>query len=93
MVHRSGVDWPGQPITQTVIQYPAGHQAAAQLVRQVLPGAIMELVKGLPRVRILLGANGHTVTAAAPSTASTPSTPSQDAQPGQPRSAAQDSCR
>jgi len=92
VVHRSGVDWPGQQITQTVIQYPAGHQAAAQLVRQVIPGAIMELVKGLPRVRILLGANNHTVTTAAPSQPSMTSTPSQDAQPGQQRTAAQDAC-
>jgi LCP family protein required for cell wall assembly len=94
-VHLSGVDWPGQQVAQTVIQYPAGHQAAAQLVRQVLPGAIMELVKGLARVRILLGANDHTVTTAAPSTSSTPgqsSTPSQDVQPGQQRTAAQDAC-
>jgi LCP family protein required for cell wall assembly len=95
VINRSGVDWPGQPITQTVIQYPAGHQAAAQLVRQVMPGAVMELVKGLPRIRILLGANDHTVTAAAPGTPSQPSrasTPSQNAQPGQQRTAAQDAC-
>jgi LCP family protein required for cell wall assembly len=93
VVHRSGVDWPGQQITQTIIQYPAGHQAAAQLVRQVLPGAVMELVKGLPRIRILLGANSHTVTATAPSaTPSQSSTPSQNAQPGQQRTAAQDAC-
>jgi LCP family protein required for cell wall assembly len=93
-VHRSGIDWPGGAVTQTVIQYPAGHQAAAQLVRQVLPGAIMELVKGLPRVRILIGTNGHTVTAAAPSASSTPSqsAPSQNAQPGQQRTATQDAC-
>jgi LCP family protein required for cell wall assembly len=93
VVHRSGVDWPGQQITQTVIQYPAGHQAAAQLVRQVLPGAVMELVKGLPRVRILLGTDSHTVTAAASAaTPSQSSTPSQNAQPGQQRTAAQDAC-
>jgi LCP family protein required for cell wall assembly len=92
VVHQSGVDWPGQQITQTVIQYPAGHQAAGQLVRQVLPGAIMELVTGLPRVRILLGTNGHTVTTAAASQPSPASTPSQNAQPGQQRTAAQDAC-
>jgi len=92
-VHQSGVDWPGQQITQTVIQYPAGHQAAAQLVRRVLPGAIMELVTGLPRVRILLGTNGHTVTTAAPSQPGPASTPNQNAQPGQQRTAAQDACR
>jgi LCP family protein required for cell wall assembly len=92
-VHRSGVDWPGQNITQTVIQYPAGQQAAAQLVGTVLPGASLQQVKGLSRVRILLGRSDHTVNSAAPSAASTPSsTPSQSPSPGQQRTAAQDTC-
>jgi hypothetical protein len=92
-VHRSGVDWPGQNITQTVIQYPAGQQAAAQLVGTVLPGASLQQVKGLSRVRILLGRTDHTVNSAAPSAASTPSaTPSQSPSPGQQRTAAQDTC-
>jgi hypothetical protein len=95
-VHRSGVDWPGQNITQTVIQYPAGQQAAAQLVGAVLPGASLQQVKGLPRVRILLGRSDHTVDAAASSTPSTPSapssTPSQNPAAGQQRTAAQDAC-
>jgi LCP family protein required for cell wall assembly len=95
-VHRSGVDWPGQDITQTVIQYPAGQQAAAQLVGTVLPGASLQQVKGLSRVRILLGRSDHTVNAAAPGAASTSSapssTPSQSPSPGQQRTAAQDAC-
>jgi LCP family protein required for cell wall assembly len=95
-VHRSGVDWPGQDITQTVIQYPAGQQAAAQLVGTVLPGASLQQVKGLSRVRILLGRSDHTVDSAALGAASTPSapssTPSQSPSPGQQRTAAQDAC-
>jgi LCP family protein required for cell wall assembly len=94
-VHRSGVDWPSQNITQTVIQYPAGQQAAAQLVGTVLPGASLQQVKGLQRVRILLGSNDHTVTSSAPGATSTPSaasTPNQNSQPGQQRTAAQDAC-
>jgi LCP family protein required for cell wall assembly len=91
-VHRSGVDWPSQNITQTVIQYPAGQQAAAQLVGAVLPGASLQQVKGLARVRILLGNSDHTVDAAAPSKPSAASTPSQSPSAGQQRTAAQDAC-
>jgi hypothetical protein len=88
-VHRSGVDWPQQNLTQTLIQYPAGQKASAQLVGQVLPGATLQQVKGLARVRILLGQNNHVVSTP-PS--SKPSTPSSPGQPGQ-RTAAQDACR
>ena len=91
-VHRSGVDWPQQNLTQTVIQYPAGQKASAQLVGQVLPGATLQQVKGLSRVRILLGQNNHVVSAPAPARSSRPSTPSGPGQPGQ-RTAAQDACR
>ncbi len=88
-VHGSGLDWPSQNITQTVIQYPAGQQAAAQLVGKVLPGASLQQVKGLPRVRILLGQNNHAVESATPSA---PSAPSPSPSPGQQRTAAQDAC-
>ncbi len=94
-VHRSGVDWPDQSLARTVIQYPAGQEASARLVGQVLPGAALQQVKGLPRVRILLGGSDHTVTAPTPSNPATSSTstPAQSAQPGQQRTAAQDACR
>jgi LCP family protein required for cell wall assembly len=97
-VHRSGVDWPNQNLTQTVIQYPAGQKAQAQVVRQVLPGAQLQQVKGLARVRILLGQNDHTVTASAPDgqntsgTSGSSGTSSQSGQPSQQRTAAQDAC-
>jgi len=68
-VHRSGIDWPSHDVTQTVIQYPAAQRASAQLVRQVLPGAALLEVKGLTRVRILLGANDHAVAAPSQSSA------------------------
>src|SRR6516165_7456861 len=67
MVHQSGVDWSSPTVARTVIQYPAGDRASAQLVRQVLPGATIQRVKGLPRIRIVLGASGYTVAGAAPS--------------------------
>jgi LCP family protein required for cell wall assembly len=89
-VHRSGLDWTSQDLTQTVIQYPAGQKAAAQLVGTVIPGATLQQAKGLQRVRILLGQDNHTVQSAAPSPSSTPS---QSASPGQQHTAAQDACR
>jgi LCP family protein required for cell wall assembly len=95
-VHRSGVDWPNQNLTRTVIQYPAGQKASAQVVGKVLPGARLQQVNGLARVRILLGQNDHTVTAPASggqSRSGSSGTSSQSAQPGQQRTAAQDSCR
>ena len=92
-VHRSGVDWPGQDITQTIIQYSAGQEAAAQLVGTVLPGASLQQVNGLPRVRILLGRSDHEVDSAAPGAPGAPGAPSQSPSPGQQRTAAQDACR
>ncbi len=96
VVHQSGVDWSTPTVARTLIQYPAGDRAAAQLVRQVLPGATLQRVKGLPRIRIVLGASGYTVSGAAPSpspgTSSPASTSVQNAQPGQQRTAAQDAC-
>jgi LCP family protein required for cell wall assembly len=88
-VHRSGLDWTSQDLTQTVIQYPAGQKTAAQLVGKVIPGSTLQQVNGLPTVRILLGQNNHAVQSAAPSA---PSTPSQSASPVQQRTAAQDAC-
>jgi LCP family protein required for cell wall assembly len=93
VVHQSGVDWSSPTVARTVIQYPAGNRAAAELVRQVLPGATIQRVKGLPRIRIVLGASGYTVAGPTPSPSpGTPSTPVQNAQPGQQRTATQDAC-
>jgi LCP family protein required for cell wall assembly len=93
-VHRSGIDWPKQNLTRTVIQYPAGQKASAQVVGQVVPGAQLQQVKGLARVRILLGQNDHTVTASGGhSTSGSSGTPGQSAPPSQQRTAAQDACR
>jgi LCP family protein required for cell wall assembly len=88
-VDRSGLDWTSQNLTQTVIQYPAGQEADAKLVAKAMPGAGLQEVKGLPRVRILLGSNNHAVQSAAPSSSSSPS---QSSSPGQKRTAAQDTC-
>jgi LCP family protein required for cell wall assembly len=91
-VEQSGVGWTSLDITQTVIQYPAGQKAAARLVGQVMPGAALQQVDGLPRLRIVLGRSGHTVTARSPRTASQPSS-GQSSPPGRQKTAAQAACR
>ncbi len=62
-VHGAGLTWPAQDVTQTDIDYPAGHGAAARLLHRVLPGAILRQVDGLPRVRIVLGSSGYAIAA------------------------------
>jgi LytR cell envelope-related transcriptional attenuator/LytR_cpsA_psr family len=91
-VNRSGVDWTSQDVGQTVIQYPAGQQAAARLVGQVMPGAALQQVNGLPRLRIVLGRSGHAVTARSPGAASQPSS-GRRPPPGPQKTAAQAACR
>jgi LCP family protein required for cell wall assembly len=58
----AGLTWSRQDITQTVIEYPPGHQDAAKLVQHVMPGATLRQVSGLTKIRIVLGTDGHTVT-------------------------------
>jgi LCP family protein required for cell wall assembly len=89
-VDLSGVDWTSQDITRTVIQYPAGRKAAAQLVRAAMPGATLQQVNGLARLRILLGTTGHAVSRRSPGTV----VPRNASQPGAgQKTAAQDACR
>ncbi|MEP7023728.1 MAG: LCP family protein [Actinomycetota bacterium] len=75
-VHKAGLTWSSSNVTQTVIDYPPGRVAAARLVRKALPGSVLQQVKGLKRVRIILGASGHTVVPLpSASPAPTPSAP------------------
>jgi hypothetical protein len=78
-----------------VIQYPAGQKPAARLVGAVLPGATLQQVNGLPRLRILLGTTGHAVTRGSPGPARRPkaSQPSASQPGGSQKTAAQDACR
>ena len=62
-VHQANLDSTSQDITQTMIQYPAGGKAAAQLVQRVLPGSVLQQVNGVARVRIVLGQTGHAISA------------------------------
>src|SRR5215469_4160716 len=89
-VASSGLDWTSQDMAQTVIQYPAGQRAGALMVGHVMPGATLQQVNGLPRLRIVLGRSGHAVTA--PSAAGQPGS-SPGLPPGAPKTAAQAACR
>ena len=60
-VHGDGLNWPGQGISQTEIDYPAGQLAAAQLLGRVIPGAQLHQQDGLARTRVLLGQGSHQV--------------------------------
>ena len=60
---KDGLTWPVHDISQTAIQYPPGDLAGAKLVQKVIPGGSLQQVKGLAKVRVLLGTNGYTVTA------------------------------
>ena len=85
---KSGLTWPVHDISQTVIQYPPGDVAGARLVRKAMPGATVQQVKGLAKVRVLLGASGYSVTTGTGTpnpTATSTGVPSA--------TAAQDACR
>jgi len=86
-VHQANLDWTSQNIGQTMIQYPAGSQAAAQLVQRVLPGSALRQVAGLARVRVVLGQTGHVISAPTPG----PSAPGSS--PAQQKTAAQAACK
>ncbi len=83
--------WSTHDNAETVITYPASQKASAQLLRGVLPGALLRQAAGLARVRIVLGTGGSQISTAAPR--SSPAPVSQPAAPGQQRTAAQDVCR
>jgi len=84
---KDGLTWAAHDLSQTVIQYPPGHADGAKAVQKVMPGATVQQVNGLSRIRILLGANAHTVGSPAPSPAPSSSSGVQS------QTAAQDACR
>jgi LCP family protein required for cell wall assembly len=64
----ASLTWYSQDMTRTLIEYPPGHQAAAQLVQGVMPGAALRQVSGLAKIRIVLGIDGAAVTGTSAST-------------------------
>jgi LCP family protein required for cell wall assembly len=81
----AGLNWPARNITQTLIEYPPGQRAGADVVRKALPAAALRRVPGSSGIRVVLGSSGHTVAGGAPAGAATP--------PASSRSAAQAACR
>jgi LCP family protein required for cell wall assembly len=92
-VQQAGLNWSQQDIARTLIEYPAGHKAAAILLRRVLPGSMVRQVNGLSAERIVLGTSGHTVTSPRPAPAPAPSNTVINPSKVQVRTAAQDACR
>ena len=86
-VHSSGLTWPSQNVAQTVIGYPARMKAAARLILRVMPGAVLHRVRGLPRLRIVLGRSGYQITAPVPAASGSGSAT------GGARTAAQAACK
>jgi hypothetical protein len=86
-VHQSNLDWTSQNIGRTMIQYPAGNKAAAQLVQRVLPGSALQQVNGVTRVRVVLGQTGHAISAP------TASPPAPGSAQTRQRTAAQAACK
>ncbi len=57
------------PLPITTVEYPAGQQGAAKAVAAVVPGAQLDMVPAVRRVRVVLGENRRQVTARAAATA------------------------
>jgi len=88
---RDGLTWPAHDVAQTLVEYPPGQRARAALIRQRgLRGAALRQVKGLARIRVVLGVTGHTVAAPA---ASSPGPTGAGGSAGPSRTAAQAACR
>jgi LCP family protein required for cell wall assembly len=83
---RSGLNWSAHDVTQSLIEFPPGQQAAARLLRTALPGAAMSQMGGLHRIRLVLGTTGSTVSGGSAAPSPTPAY-------ARSRSAAQAACR
>lgn len=90
-IHRSGLNWSDHHLAQSLIEYPPGHLAAARLLAAVMPGARVQAVPGLARIRLILGSRGHQVIGK-PTAAHVQPTPVATSEPGQIRTAAQAAC-
>ena len=84
----SGLTWYQQDISQTVIEYPPGQQAAARLLHGALPGAKLTQKAGLHRPRVILGTSGYGLAASRPSAPA-----SGGSNPAGAKTATQNACR
>lgn len=92
-LQRGKLNWARHDVARTLIEYPPGDFAAAQLLRAVLPGAAIRSTGGLQVVKVVLGESGHSVSGAAPTRAASTSTVGAIPTTGQQKTAAQDACR
>jgi LCP family protein required for cell wall assembly len=69
--HVDDIDSTSAPVTASIVEYPAGQEAAAKAVSAALPGAGLVETDSVKRVTIELGSDGKQVTGLA--TAATPS--------------------
>jgi LCP family protein required for cell wall assembly len=65
------IDSTPTPITTTVVEYPAGHAAAAKAVANATPGAKLVETSAVSRVTLELGTDGKQVKGLAPSNGGT----------------------
>jgi LCP family protein required for cell wall assembly len=90
-VNRSGLTWTTHDIARTVIGYPPGRLSWARLLHKALPGAELQQVSSLRRLRVILGASGSTVSSL-PGSSPSPSPIAAPGSPGSSRTAAQAAC-
>ena len=60
----AGLTWSKHNVTETVIEYSPGQQAAARLVHASIPGATLLQRPGLSRPRVVLGTGGYALASA-----------------------------
>jgi LCP family protein required for cell wall assembly len=79
--HVDVVDSAGNTASKTLIQYPAGAQAAAKAARAAVPGAQLVLTSTVKRVTVVLGTDGRQAAtlARSPSSATTSHAPAKPA--------------
>jgi LCP family protein required for cell wall assembly len=90
-VNRSGLTWDTHDIARTIIGYPPGKLSWARLLHKALPGAELQQVSSLTRLRVILGSAGYTVSPLPGAAAPSPTTPAPGS-PGSAQTAAQAAC-
>ncbi len=55
-VHKAGLNWTVHNVARTLIEYPSGQAAAARLLAKAVPGAVLHVVTGIARIKLVLGA-------------------------------------
>jgi hypothetical protein len=92
-VHRAGLTWTSSDIPTTIIGYPPGKIAWARLLHKALPGAELQKVPSLTRLRVILGTAGYGFSPLPAAATPSPSPAPSPGSPGStPRTAVQAAC-